>query len=139
MQNFQNTSVSISPLVLKTEICLWGCPFFVSSRWQLFSTSIYLFKGNNENTRTCEIISKLTINEPERRHWCRSGVFTFNFELISDIVLLFPLLTLNKDIPEGLVDMTGFISQDLSASLVIRKWWLDKLQTFLLSVFCLFC
>ena len=30
---------------------------------------IYLFKFNNENTRTmCEVCSKLTIKTPERRH-----------------------------------------------------------------------
>ena len=41
---------------------------------------IYLLKGNNRNTRVrCEICSKLTIKTPERRHWCRFGVFIVNF------------------------------------------------------------
>ena len=44
-----------------------------------FSASIYLFKINNEN------------NSP-----VVSGVFTFNFEQISCIILVFPLLTLNN-------------------------------------------
>ena len=35
--------------------------------------------------------SKLTIKTSERRQWCRSGVFIFNFEQISDI---FPVLLL---------------------------------------------
>ena len=39
---------------------------------------------------------KLTIRTPERRHWRRSGVFIVNFEQISLIVLMFPLLALNK-------------------------------------------
>ena len=42
----------------------------------------------------CEIYSKLTIKTPERRHRRRSGVFIVNFEQISGIVLVFPLLTL---------------------------------------------
>ena len=40
-----------------------------------------MFKVNNRNSRTrCEIFSKLTIKKPERRHWCRFGVFIVNFE-----------------------------------------------------------
>ena len=48
--------------------------------------SIYLFKGNNRNTRKrCEICSKLTIKTP----------VIVNFEHISH-VLVFLLLTLSK-------------------------------------------
>ena len=32
----------------------------------------------------------------ERRHWCLAGVFIVNFEYISQLFLLFLLLTLNK-------------------------------------------
>ena len=42
------------------------------------------------------IVSKVTINTATLRPWCRSGVFIVNFEQISHIVLLIPLLTLNK-------------------------------------------
>ena len=38
----------------------------------------------------------LTIQTPERRHWRRSGVFIINFEHISQLFLMFLLLTLNK-------------------------------------------
>ena len=31
----------------------------------------------------CEICSKLTIKIPERRQWCRIGIFIVNFEYIS--------------------------------------------------------
>ena len=59
--------------------------------------SRYLHKVNNKNTRTrCEISSKLTIKTPERRLWCRSGVFIINFEHISQLVPLFLLLTFSK-------------------------------------------
>ena len=59
---------------------------------------IFLFKVNNGDTRTVrEICSKLMIKTPERRQWrpC-SGVFIVNFEQVSHIVLVFPLLTLSK-------------------------------------------
>ena len=39
---------------------------------------------------------KVNIEGPERRQWSRSSVFIVNFEQISDIDLVFPLLTLNK-------------------------------------------
>ena len=58
---------------------------------------IYLFKVNNRNTRTgCEICSKLIIKTPEQYHLCRSSAFIVNFEHISHLFLVFPLLTLNK-------------------------------------------
>ena len=38
--------------------------------------------------------SDLTIKTPERRQLRRSGVFIVNFEHISHLVLVFPLLTL---------------------------------------------
>ena len=58
--------------------------------------SIYLLKVKNRNTRArCEIRSKLTIKTPERPQWRRSGVFFANFEHISQLVLVFLLLTLN--------------------------------------------
>ena len=56
-------------------------------------SGIYLMKVNNGNIRTvCEICSKLTIKTPERRQWCRSGVFVI-FGQISLIFLVFPLLS----------------------------------------------
>ena len=44
----------------------------------------------------CEIYSNLTKNSPKRRNLSRSGIFIVKFEQISVIVLVFPLLTLNK-------------------------------------------
>ena len=52
----------------------------------------YLFKIINRNTRArCEICSKFMIKTPERQHCSRSGVFTVNFEHISQFVLVFLL------------------------------------------------
>ena len=56
-----------------------------------------LFEVNSINIRNrCEISSKLTIKTPKRRHWLCSGVFIVNFEHISHLLLVFLLLTLNK-------------------------------------------
>ena len=56
-----------------------------------------LFKANNRITRKkSEICSELTIKSPERRLWRRSGVFIVNFEHLSNLFLMFLLLTLNK-------------------------------------------
>ena len=61
-----------------------------------------MFKVNNGNTRTrCEIRSELTIEKPGRRQWCCSGFFSVNFEHISHLVLVFLLLTMNKELLSG--------------------------------------
>ena len=79
-----------------------------------FPAGIYMFKVNNGNSRTrCERCSKLTIKTPERRHWRRSGVLIVNFEHISQLVLVFLLLTLNMQMPTG----TGFFRSSSSEEL----------------------
>ena len=61
-----------------------------------YPAGIYLLKVNNRNTRPrCEICSKLTI-KTDRRHRSRFGVFIVNFEYISQLVLVFLLLTLSR-------------------------------------------
>ena len=78
---------------------------FYHPKWNFISVKmatmnpagIYLLKGNNKNTRTkCEICSKLTIKTPERPYWRRAVVFIVNFEHISNIALVFLLLTLSR-------------------------------------------
>ena len=74
-----------------------------------------MFKVNNKDTRTTPNVSiclKLTIKSPERQR--RSGVLVVKFELILTfgvvlvsslltlhLVLVFLLLTLSKQIPDG--------------------------------------
>ena len=73
----------IAPKEVKNSQIVWHCHHVPAV--------IYLLKVNNRNTRTrFEICSKLTIKTP----WRRSGVFTVNFEHISQL-LLFLLLTCN--------------------------------------------
>ena len=40
--------------------------------------------------------TKLTIKIPEQRHWRRSGILIVNFEYVSQLVLVFLLLTLSR-------------------------------------------
>ena len=72
--------------------------------WLYHVANIYLFKVNNRNSRKrCGICSDLTLKTPERRHWLHSDVFIVNFENISQLFLVFPLLTLtlNKEMLAG--------------------------------------
>ena len=81
---------------------------------------IYLLKVNNRNTRTrCEICSKLTIKTPEQR-WRCSGVFMVNFEHISQLVLVFLLLTLNMYLPAEISLCCRRIAQPLALDL--KEW-----------------
>ena len=67
-------------------------------KYGLESASNYIFKVDNRDTRDtkCEICPKLTIKTPERCQWHRFGGFIVNFEHISHLVSLFPLLTLSR-------------------------------------------
>ena len=66
------------------------------------SVGTYLFKVNNGNTRAMfEVCSKFKSKTPKWHHWRRSGAFIVNFEQISHIILVFPLLTLKKYILAG--------------------------------------
>ena len=64
------------------------------------SVGNYMFKVNNRSTRTrCKICSKVTIKTLERRHKRhkrRFGVIIVNFEYISQLALVFLLLTLSR-------------------------------------------
>ena len=67
----------------------------------MFQQAFTCSNSPTETTAMCEVCSKLTKKTPERRHCRRSGVFIVNFERISHIVLVFPLLILNKEMPVG--------------------------------------
>ena len=70
---------------------------------QVFShnlTGVHVFKVDNGNTITMfDICSKFTTKTQEWRHWCRSVIFIVNFKQISQPILVFLLMTLNKLIP----------------------------------------
>ena len=68
----------------------------LSQRFLYFPPGIYLLKVNNKNTRKrCEICSKLTVKI--------TIIFIVNFEHILHIFLMFLLLTLNMQLPAGLL------------------------------------
>ena len=57
----------------------------------------HLFEVNKTNTRNeCELRPKLTIKKHKGRCWCRSVVFIVNFGHISQLFLIFLLLTLKR-------------------------------------------
>ena len=60
-----------------------------------YLAKIYLPKVNNRNTsKRFEMCSN--VNNFNKHHWHRSGVFVVNFEHISHLFLVFLLLNLNK-------------------------------------------
>ena len=65
---------------------------------EVYSANTDMFKVINRNKviiKTCEICSKLTIKQKYHTRR-RSGVIIANFEQISDLFLVFLLLTLNN-------------------------------------------
>ena len=68
-----------------------------------------MFKVNYRNFRTREICSNLTVKTLERRQWRRSGVFIVNFEHVSQLVLVFLLVTLSRYMPAGKKLSTHFV------------------------------
>ena len=53
-------------------------------------------KVTMETAEQCVICSKLTINTPELHDWLRFSVFNVDIEQTSNIILMLPLLNLNK-------------------------------------------
>ena len=68
-------------------------------RWQdkVLDQPSWHFNSGSPGT-IFKICSKLTIKKQERSQWRRSFVFIVNFEQNSLNVLVFPLLTLNKQV-----------------------------------------
>ena len=104
--DFCNENCIWQRLLLNMVFLVSKCIFYkftsFSNYWHFYfsfslPSGIQLFKNNSGNTRTMrEICSELTIKTPESRLWHRSNAFIVNFEQVSNIVLIFPLLTLNK-------------------------------------------
>ena len=71
--------------------------FKYARTYRKIPATIQLIKVNDGNTRAkCGICSKPTINERDQRYKSCPGIFIVNFEQISYTVMVFPLLTLNK-------------------------------------------
>ena len=87
----QITQISVST----RKLSFWKSVWYITYP----SAGIYLLKVNNRNTRKgCETCSKLTIKTA-----MSSGVFIFNFEYISRLVLVFLWLTLSSEILAGII------------------------------------
>ena len=83
---------------IKYLICRLNSQNHMTERSCNFPAGIYLLKVNNRNTRTrCQKCSKLTLKIPEQRLVPTASFWYLivNFELISHLVVVFLLLTLN--------------------------------------------
>ena len=60
-----------------------------------YPAGIYLLKVNNRNTRTKCDMFKVNNKDTQMTPMACSGAFIVNFEHISDLALMFLLLTLN--------------------------------------------
>ena len=83
-KNPENRNIRIS---LNLEAVLGVTPL------SLFPADIYLWELTMETPeQSVEICLKLTITTPERRQWRRPDIFIINFEHISIVFLLLPLI-----------------------------------------------
>ena len=86
----------------------------------LLPSCSYLCKVNNGSTKAIyEICSKLTIKTLERRQWDRLGVFIVNIEQIPHIVIVLPLLTLNKQMPPRLSNYISKFKQRFRSYILV--------------------
>ena len=79
------------------KIAKYHFPNLNNKSWRHYNVIILVKTVFQPETKTRdEICSKLTIKIQERRQCCQSGAFTVNFENTSRLVLVFLLLTLNR-------------------------------------------
>ena len=83
-------------LFFKWEICK-----HIPQQTILPSKEIQANVKNTNVRKNCEICPKLTIKTLKESQWRHSGVLIVNFELTSDLFLVFSLLPLNKKIFAG--------------------------------------
>ena len=79
------------------------CLQIVTPSWQIYKKfyKLLTLSGYNGSTRTMRgICSKSAIKTLERQHWRGSGVFFINYENVSQIFLMVPLLNLNEKLLE---------------------------------------
>ena len=88
-ENDQNKDVDIKAKILVLRSGKLCCIYLNNQSWAN--------RHLQWHTRIVQkICSKLTIKAPELHQWSCSDVFIVNFEQISHIVFVFPLLSLNK-------------------------------------------
>ena len=96
-----------------------------------------MFKVDNRNSRaTCEICSKLT-KTPELRHWLCSGVFIFNFEHTSHLVLMFLLLTLRRQCWKLNANWKGsfvYVTKITRFEVIQQMWWCRNSKLYAKSI-----
>ena len=117
----------------------WKCPLHAVFCSQFSSVSCVL--GITEsNIKITKAKNKQNKNETtlKRRHWRCSSIFIVISEYILPIVLLLPLLTLNKYVPPGISRRKNTCSKTawrtltldllLVACLFINVWYIKKIN-----------
>ena len=93
--------ISISVSLTKHYLCV------ISQQW--------------DHQKMYEACSNLLIETLEQRQWGRSGDFIVKSEQISHIVL-FPVLTLNKQMLNGYVEICQFLKMHFQAKMTELNW-----------------
>ena len=112
---------------------VWTKVVSLHSRYFLVQSQLWKHQDNVWN------LFKLTTKTPERRQWRRYGVFIVNVEQISHIVLVFPLLTLNKQMLAGWVLLLPKFIDNSSCQLehfcvIIWEWLVKSFKLFRTSL-----
>ena len=93
----------------------------MKSKKSAFPANIFLFKAYNRNTwKRCEICSELTIKH--KNDVSRSRDLIINFEHISQIFLVFLLLTLKKQMIARLPQVYKVYSDLLKSYFYAKDW-----------------
>ena len=88
-----------------------------------------IFESKFEDDPLTSSCSKLTIKSPERRHWRLCGVFIVSFEHISQLVLVFLLLTLNRQMRTEIFESKFEDDPLTSSALLLKKLsWIPKMK-----------
>ena len=126
--NLKQNNISVTRKIVKKVLTNLDCSKASDHDCIPVPVGIYLLKVNNRNSRArCKMCLKLTINTSERRHWRRSGVFIVNFEYISHLVLVFLLLTLNRQMPTGVVVLKKvFLAEYFKASPILTLQYVTE-------------
>ena len=101
--HFKNLAASLTPNIMHHTV-LWEInttwteqtqAVYMTYQGSIHQAVIYLLKANNRNTKKMWNLPKVN-NKNITTTWRPSEIFIVNFEQISDIILAFLSLTLNK-------------------------------------------
>ena len=94
--HFKNLAASLTPNIMNSTTWTEQTQaVYMTYQGSIHQAVIYLLKANNRNTKKMWNLPKVN-NKNITTTWRPSDIFIVNFEQISDIILAFLSLTLNK-------------------------------------------